>query len=100
MVGLQARLKTRSGFCDSVATKVRTGQLPQRVVDETFFWARQRAASIRNGHKYRPIVYFQPAMKARAKLLHLSLITADSNARRNVAGPLEREPLYLLIGGR
>ena len=28
-----------------------------------FFWARQRASSAVNGFQYRPIVYFQPAMR-------------------------------------
>jgi len=73
VVGLQARLKSEVAFCDAVAIKVLAGQLPQRLVDETFFWARQRAASFRNGHNYRPIVYFQPAMRARAERLHLTL---------------------------
>jgi hypothetical protein len=73
VVGLQARLKSEVDFCDNVADKVNTGALPQRLVDETFFWARQRASSIRNGHKYRPIVYFQPGLRARADKLHLSL---------------------------
>jgi hypothetical protein len=73
VVGLQARLKSEVDFCDNVANKVNTGAMPQRLVDETFFWARQRANSIRNGHKYRPIVYFQPGLRARAEKLHLSL---------------------------
>lgn len=73
VVGLQARLKSEVDFCDNVADKVNSGKLPQQLVDETFFWARQRAASIRNGHKYRPIVYFQPGLRARAAKLHLSL---------------------------
>ena len=73
VVGLQARLKSEVDFCDNVADKVNSGKIPQRLVDETFFWARQRAASIRNGHKYRPIVYFQPGLRARADKLHLSL---------------------------
>jgi hypothetical protein len=73
VVGLQARLKSEVDFCDNVADKVNSGKLPQQLVDETFFWARQRAASIRNGHKYRPIVYFQPGLRARADKLHLSL---------------------------
>ncbi|HEX4416126.1 MAG TPA: hypothetical protein VH107_21015 [Lacipirellulaceae bacterium] len=73
VVGLQARLKSEVDFCDNVADRVNSGKLPERLVDETFFWARQRAASIRNGHKYRPIVYFQPGLRARADKLHLSL---------------------------
>ena len=45
----------------------------QRLVDETFFWARQRVAIVRYGRSNRPIVYFVPAMRARAKLLTVSL---------------------------
>ena len=73
VVGLQARLKSEVNFCDLVADKVQAGELPQRLVDETFFWARQRASSIHNGHKYRPIVYFQPGLRARADRLHIAL---------------------------
>jgi hypothetical protein len=73
VVGLQARLKTEVAFVEVVAAKVRTGDLPQRVVDETFFWARARAATRRNGRTRRPIIYFQPAMAARAKKLRVEL---------------------------
>ncbi|HEX3600948.1 MAG TPA: hypothetical protein VHU84_12440 [Lacipirellulaceae bacterium] len=73
VAGLQARLKSEVDFCDEVAALVQIGVLPQQLVDETFFWARQRAASIRNGHKYRPIVYFQPGMRARADKLRITL---------------------------
>jgi hypothetical protein len=73
VVGLQARLKSEVSFIDAVVAKVNGGQLPQRVVDETFFWARRRAAVARDNRTYRPIKYFQPAMKARASLLHISL---------------------------
>ncbi len=73
VVGLQARLKTEVAFCNAVAVQVQLGHLPQRMVDETFFWARLRAAPARNGLKYRPIVYFQPAMKLRAEKLHVTL---------------------------
>ena len=39
--GLQARLKTKSPSCDAGgACKCSSGNLPQRLVDETFFWAR------------------------------------------------------------
>ena len=75
IVGLQARLTTEVAFIDTVVMKVHNGKISQRVVDETFFWARQRAgvsgaAVVR---VRRPIIYFQPAMIARAKLLHVSL---------------------------
>lgn len=69
VVGLQARLKTEVAFVERVALRVRTGDLPQRIVDETFFWARARSRTLRNGRTRRPIIYFQPAMTARAKKL-------------------------------
>jgi hypothetical protein len=73
VVGLQARLKSEVAFVELVAAKVRTGQLPQRLVDETFLWARQRVSNGRTSRSYRPIVFFQPAMRARAKRLKVDL---------------------------
>jgi hypothetical protein len=73
VVGLQARLKSEVAFVDVVVQRVQSGQLPQRQVDETFFWARQRAAILRNGRTRRPIIYFEPAMRARADRLHIQL---------------------------
>src|SRR5690349_18985032 len=63
VVGLQARLKSEVAFCDAVAMEVNLGHLPIRLVDETFLWARQRAQSQMNVHQYRPIIYFQIAMR-------------------------------------
>jgi hypothetical protein len=73
VVGLKARLKTEVDFCNAVAVQVQLGHLPQRLVDETFFWARDRAAPPRNGLQYRPIIFFQPAMKLRAKKIGVEL---------------------------
>jgi hypothetical protein len=73
VVGLQARLKTEVNFCNEVAVQVQLGHLPQRIVDETFFWARERSTPARNGLRYRPIIYFQPAMKLRAKKIGVEL---------------------------
>ncbi len=73
VIGLEARLKTEVAFVDAVVAEVQAGHLPQRLVDETFFWARQRAAIVRNGRTNRAIIYFQPAMRARANLLHVTL---------------------------
>jgi hypothetical protein len=73
VVGLQARLKTEVAFVDAVVTEVQAGHIPQQQVDETFFWARQRAALARDGRPHRPIIYFEPAMRIRANLLHVSL---------------------------
>jgi len=73
VVGLQARLKSEVAFVDLVVARVQTGDLPQRVVDETFFWARARGAALRRGRTRRPIIYFKPAMEARAKRLGVEL---------------------------
>jgi hypothetical protein len=73
VVGLQARLKSEVEFVEQVVAKVRTGKLPQHVVDETFFWARDRASISRNGSRRRPIIFFQPAMTMRAKKLRVDL---------------------------
>jgi hypothetical protein len=73
VVGLQARTKPEVEFVEIVASRVRSGDLPQRVVDETFFWARSRAAVVRLGRARRAIIYFQPAIAARAQRLGVSL---------------------------
>jgi hypothetical protein len=73
VIGLEARLKSEVAFVDAVVAEVQAGHIPQRLVDETFFWSRQRAVIVRSGHTNRPIIYFMPAMRARANLLHVSL---------------------------
>jgi hypothetical protein len=73
VVGLRARLKSEIAFIDAVVLHVQSGRLPQRLVDQTFFWARERAAIVRHGRTRRPIVYFRPAMVARAKRLNVAL---------------------------
>ena len=73
VVGLQARLKSEVAFVELTAARVASGHLPQRLVDETFFWARGRAAIVRNGRTRRPIIYFQPVMAARARRLGVDL---------------------------
>jgi hypothetical protein len=75
VVGLEARLKSEIKFVDAVVIEVQAGHIPQEQVDQTFFWARQRAAAAvaRDHRNYRAITYFQPAMRARANLLHVSL---------------------------
>ena len=74
VAGLKARRKVEIEFVESVVNKVNQGQLPQRLVDQTFFWARDRA-NIRSvqGRVRRPIIYFQPAMIARAKRLRVTI---------------------------
>ena len=73
VAGLQARLKSETAFIDAVVDKVEAGKLPRTLVDQTFFWARERVAAKSNGRLSRPIIYFKPAMIARAKRLGLAL---------------------------
>jgi hypothetical protein len=73
IAGLQARLPSEVAFIDQILLAVQMGHLPQRMVDETFFWARQKAADPAHGRPRRPIIYFQPAMVARANALHVTL---------------------------
>ena len=72
IAGLQARLPSEVAFIDQILLAVQNGHLPQRMVDETFFSARQKAADPAHGPQ-RPIVYFRPAMVARANALHVTL---------------------------
>jgi hypothetical protein len=72
VVGLKAISKSDVAFIDSVVVRVNSGRLPQRLVDQTFFWARQRAASSGNGER-RPIIYFRPAMTLIAARIGVTL---------------------------
>lgn len=66
---LEAGLKTRRpqefAFVALVAQKVEQGQLPRSMVEGTFFWARRRG-------QY-PFVYFESAMRLRAKRIGVTL---------------------------
>jgi hypothetical protein len=73
IAGLQARLQSEVGFIDAVLAQVEAGHIPQQMVDETFFWARKKAGDTRFGRPRRPIIYFEPAMMARAKALNVTL---------------------------
>jgi hypothetical protein len=73
LVGLQAYIPSEVAYVDAVVKAVDEGRLPVRVVNQTFFWARQRAAIPRNGRLRRGIIYFEPAMNAVANRLHIEL---------------------------
>ena len=76
--GLEARIPVELAFVDAVVLEVRFGRLPQRMVDQTFFWARDRASIAQNGSQQRPIIFFQPAMRARAARLKVKLPMGSS----------------------
>lgn len=71
--GLMARTKSDRAFIDLVVAKVDAGVLPRQLVDSTFIWARDRAAARRDANSVRPMIYFRPAMIARAKRLKVAL---------------------------
>jgi hypothetical protein len=73
IVGLKAMSKSDIAFVDSVVAKVQAGQLPQRLVDQTFFWARDRASRPVGGRPHRPVIYFRPALTLQAKKLGVTL---------------------------
>jgi len=71
--GLRATTKTDKAFIDQVVILVEQGKLPRRLVDGTFLWARDRAALRSPTRRLRPMVYFQPALVARAKRIGVQL---------------------------
>lgn len=75
VTGLKARLNNELRFVDKVVYLVDTGKLPEPLVDQTFFWARQKtlAKYMRSARRHRPIIYFQPAMVARAARIGVRL---------------------------
>lgn len=63
--GLKARRPEEFEFIDRVVFLVEEGVLPKRLVQSTFFWARQ--------HPRIPAVYFEWALRARARRLGILL---------------------------
>jgi hypothetical protein len=53
--------------------RVNQGKLPRVMVDSTFLWARNRYVSRTSNHRLRPMVYFKPALIARAKKIGVIL---------------------------
>ena len=73
VTGLRAFTKSDLQFIDSVVLAVEQGRLPRRIVDGTFLWARDRAVRHSYRRRLRPMVYFRPAMVARAARLRVAL---------------------------
>ncbi|MGI9457062.1 MAG: hypothetical protein ACR2NU_10895 [Aeoliella sp.] len=72
LVGLRVKGAADRQFIQRVVVLVRRGILPVRLVDSTFFWARARAAR-RSALSNNPMVYFRPALVARARALRIRL---------------------------
>ena len=73
VTGLRAFTKADFDFIDEIVILVDQGKLPRRLVNSTFLWSRDRAARRSFYRRLRPMVFFRPAMIARAKRLGLSL---------------------------
>lgn len=71
--GLQARRPSERAFIASVVDSVNRGDLPRRLVDRTFFWARNRATRVVDKSARRPIIYFQPALTIQARRLGIEI---------------------------
>ena len=71
--GLQARRPSEKQFIDAVVDTVERGRLPVRLVDRTFFWARERAPKQAGKFARRPIIYFQPALTIQATRLRIDI---------------------------
>jgi hypothetical protein len=65
IVGLRVKLKRDIEFIDHVVELVVTGKLPIKLVDQTYFWARTKAAQHRTLQN-NPMVFFRPGLRARA----------------------------------
>lgn len=63
--GLKARRPEEFAFVRRVVERVEDGSLPVSLVRSTFLWARQRQPY--------PVVYFERAMRVRAKKLGITL---------------------------
>ena len=73
VAGLRAFTKADIAFIDQVVILVEQGKLPRRLVNSTFLWARDRAARRSYNRRLRPMVYFRPALVARAKRIGIVL---------------------------
>jgi hypothetical protein len=71
--GLLARTTGDFAFLDRVVVKVSSGELPQKLVDRVFFWARKRADERGGTKRRRPMIYFQPALTILARRLGVDL---------------------------
>jgi hypothetical protein len=71
--GLKAFTKADFAFIDLVVLRVDQGVLPRSLVDSTFLWARAKVQTQRPQYRQRPMVYFEPALRMRARKLGIPL---------------------------
>lgn len=81
VAGLQVRRPSEFAFIDAVVDTVDRGDLPERLVDRFFFWARNRSSgkSIYSKRIRRPIIDFQAGLTVQANKLKIA-IEADPSS--------------------
>ena len=60
VTGLQVRRPSEFAYIDAVIDTIERGELPQKLVDKYFFWAREKPA--RSVATQRPIIYFEQGL--------------------------------------
>ena len=76
--GLQVRRPSEFEFIDAVVDTVERGELPRKLVERYFFFARTRPQ--RRSRARRPIIDFQFALKAAAEQLRIEIKRSPSSA--------------------
>jgi hypothetical protein len=69
--GLKARRKSEFAFIALVVKKVEAGELPTKLVERTFLWARDQ-------HQPYPMPYFERALQLQARKLRVDLRFTDT----------------------
>lgn len=80
VAGLQVRRPSEFEFVDAVVDTVDRGELPPKLVDRMFFWARTRPPK---GSQQRPIVYFQPGLTRVAQKLGVDIESDETDSPGN-----------------
>ncbi len=71
VAGLQVRRPSEFAYIDAVVDTVERGELPQKVVDRYFFWAREKPA--RSVATQRPIIYFEQGLTRAALKMKITI---------------------------
>jgi hypothetical protein len=80
VAGLNVRRPSEFEFIDAVVDTVDRGELPPKLVDRMFFWARTRPSK---GSQQRPIVYFQPGLTRVAQKLGVDIESDETDSAGN-----------------
>ncbi len=71
--GLLARTPQEFAFLTRVVERIEDGDLPEKLVNRVFFWARRKADEQEGTKRRRPMIYFQPALTKLAERIGVDL---------------------------